>query len=282
MATFRSGGMPAAAFRRARPWLPGPAGGGRLHGRRPLHRLVDRVVPETRAEPGLRVVVLDAAFAGSGLRAGTAGWLTAALPGSRDRYARGPRGRAGVLDMQRQLQRTVDEVAAVCAAEGVDAHLVKGGSLERGVHPRPARRLRERCAPTGPGAWKRPTSAISTAARLPAGLIFRTRSPLSTRRIAPGSARPCWWRALPRRPSAPGRSILRGDAGQRDRAAPGPHGVRRYRRALRAAGHRGVHRPAARPAPHPAADEQFDGGDRAARRGAVAADRLGRLRDPGR
>ena len=47
----------------------------------------------TRADPGLRVIVLDAAFAGFGASGRNGGWLTAALPGSRDRYARGPRGR---------------------------------------------------------------------------------------------------------------------------------------------------------------------------------------------
>ena len=97
----------------------------------------------TRADPGLRVIVLDAAFAGFGASGRNGGWLTAALPGSRDRYARGPRGRVGVLDMQRQLQQAVDEVAAVCAAEGVDADLVKGGSLSVAVTAAQHQRLRD-------------------------------------------------------------------------------------------------------------------------------------------
>jgi glycine/D-amino acid oxidase-like deaminating enzyme len=97
----------------------------------------------TRAEPGLRVIVLDAAFAGFGASGRNGGWLTAALPGSRDRYARGPRGRAGVLDMQRQLQQTVAEVAAVCAAEGIDADLVKGGNLSVAFTAAQQQRLRD-------------------------------------------------------------------------------------------------------------------------------------------
>jgi len=96
-----------------------------------------------RAEPGLRVIVLDAAFAGFGASGRNGGWLTAALPGSRDRYARGPRGRAGVLDMQRQLQQAVDEGAAVCTAEGIDAHLVKGGSLSVAFTAAQHQRLRD-------------------------------------------------------------------------------------------------------------------------------------------
>lgn len=96
-----------------------------------------------RAEPGLRVIVLEAAFAGFGASGRNGGWVTAALPGSRERYARGPRGRAGVLDMQRQLQRTVDEIGAVCQAEGIDAHFVKGGNLNVATTVAQRERLRE-------------------------------------------------------------------------------------------------------------------------------------------
>jgi glycine/D-amino acid oxidase-like deaminating enzyme len=88
-----------------------------------------------RADPDLRVIVLEAAFAGFGASGRNGGWVTAALPGSRERYARGPRGRAGVLDLQRQLQQTVDEVGAFCQAQDVDAHFVKGGSLSVAVTP---------------------------------------------------------------------------------------------------------------------------------------------------
>jgi glycine/D-amino acid oxidase-like deaminating enzyme len=95
-----------------------------------------------RAGPGLRVVILEAVFAGFGASGRNGGWLTASLPGSRERYARGPRGREGVLDLQRQLQQTVDEVAAFCRAEGVDAHLVKGGNLTVAVTRAQLARLR--------------------------------------------------------------------------------------------------------------------------------------------
>ena len=40
-----------------------------------------------RADPGLRVVVLEATFAGFGASGRNGGWVTAALPGSRSRYA---------------------------------------------------------------------------------------------------------------------------------------------------------------------------------------------------
>jgi glycine/D-amino acid oxidase-like deaminating enzyme len=96
-----------------------------------------------QAAPTLRVVVLEAAFAGFGASGRNGGWLTSALPGSRDRYARGPGGRDAVLDLQRQLRETVDEVARVCAAENIDADLVKGGELAVATTPAQLGRLQE-------------------------------------------------------------------------------------------------------------------------------------------
>ena len=108
-----------------------------------------------RADPGLRIVVLEAAFAGFGASGRNGGWVTAPLPGSRQRYARGPRGADGVRELERQLRDTVDEVARVCAAEGIEAGLVKGGELS--VPPRRPRM--PGCAstwpPSGPGATAR-------------------------------------------------------------------------------------------------------------------------------
>jgi glycine/D-amino acid oxidase-like deaminating enzyme len=86
-----------------------------------------------RADPGLRIVVLEQDFAGFGASGRNGGWVTAGLPGSRDRYAPSgsghPRGRDGVRALERHLRETVDEVARVCQAEGIDAGLVKGGTL---------------------------------------------------------------------------------------------------------------------------------------------------------
>jgi glycine/D-amino acid oxidase-like deaminating enzyme len=96
-----------------------------------------------QAAPALRVVVLEAAFAGFGASGRNGGWLTSALPGSRERYARGPGGRDAVLDLQRQLRETVDEVARVCTAENIDADLVKGGELAVATTPAQLGRLQE-------------------------------------------------------------------------------------------------------------------------------------------
>ena len=95
-----------------------------------------------RADPGLRVVMLEAAFAGYGASGRNGGWVTAGLPGSRARYAASPQGRNGVRELERQLRGTVDEVGRVCAAEGIDAGLVKGGTLTVATSPAQDTRLR--------------------------------------------------------------------------------------------------------------------------------------------
>jgi len=100
-----------------------------------------------RADPGLRIIVLEETFAGFGASGRNGGWVTAALPGSRSRYAQSvsgpPHGREGVRELERHLRETVDEVARVCAAEDIDAGLVKGGTLSVATSAAQDARLRE-------------------------------------------------------------------------------------------------------------------------------------------
>src|SRR6476661_7185770 len=98
----------------------------------------------SRADPALRIVVLEASFAGYGASGRNGGWVTAELPGSRARYARHPRGTDGVRDLEQHLRDTVDEVARVCTAEGIDAGLVKGGELSVATSAAQDARLRHR------------------------------------------------------------------------------------------------------------------------------------------
>jgi glycine/D-amino acid oxidase-like deaminating enzyme len=80
------------------------------------------------ADPSLRIVVLEQEFAGYGASGRNGGWVTAALPGSRERYA-AAHGRQAVVDMQHRFQDGVDEVIRACREEGIEADLVKGGEL---------------------------------------------------------------------------------------------------------------------------------------------------------
>ena len=92
--------------------------------------------------PDLRVVVLEAAFAGYGASGRNGGWVTSALPGSRARYARGPQGPAGVRALEAALRSTVDEIGRVCDAEGISADFVKGGRISVATSPSQLARLR--------------------------------------------------------------------------------------------------------------------------------------------
>jgi glycine/D-amino acid oxidase-like deaminating enzyme len=94
------------------------------------------------ARPDLRVVVLEAAFAGYGASGRNGGWVTSALPGSRARYARGSRGAAGVRALEAALRATVDEIGRVCEAEGIAADFVKGGRISVATSPSQLGRLR--------------------------------------------------------------------------------------------------------------------------------------------
>jgi glycine/D-amino acid oxidase-like deaminating enzyme len=114
-----------------------------------------------RAAPALRIVVLEQEFCGYGASGRNGGWLTSALAGSRRRYAR-THGRGAVLDLQRHMNETVDEVMRVAAAEGIDADVVKGGSLT--VARTPAQRARLEAAVREDNAWGEQDHVLLTAA----------------------------------------------------------------------------------------------------------------------
>src|SRR5689334_788381 len=73
-----------------------------------------------RADPSLRIALLEKEFAGFGASGRNGGWLTGALAGSPARYAK-THGREPVKRLQRAMFGAVDEVAAVAEAEGIDA-----------------------------------------------------------------------------------------------------------------------------------------------------------------
>jgi glycine/D-amino acid oxidase-like deaminating enzyme len=93
-----------------------------------------------RAAPGTRVVVCEAEFAGFGASGRNGGWLSGLLPGSREQYAAAD-GKSAVRALQRELFASVDQVAQVCRDEGIDADLVKGGSLRVATNGAQHRRL---------------------------------------------------------------------------------------------------------------------------------------------
>ncbi|NYD42396.1 NAD(P)/FAD-dependent oxidoreductase [Nocardioides panaciterrulae] len=86
------------------------------------------------ADPSLRIAVLEAETAGYGASGRNGGWCSALFPASLPALAglagpAGLAGRAGALAQHRAMRATVDEVVRVAAAEGIDAHVAKGGTI---------------------------------------------------------------------------------------------------------------------------------------------------------
>ncbi|MFC0527954.1 NAD(P)/FAD-dependent oxidoreductase [Phytohabitans kaempferiae] len=80
------------------------------------------------AAPSLRIVVLEKEFAGYGASGRNGGWCSALFP-TPVRLLAHRHGREGVVAMQRAMNSTVDEVGRVAAAEEIDCHWRKGGTV---------------------------------------------------------------------------------------------------------------------------------------------------------
>lgn len=99
-----------------------------------------------RADPSLRIVVLDAEHVGFGASGRNGGWLSGELAGSRSTYAKAAGGRDPVIALQRAMFASVDEVIGVLEREGIDADVKKGGTLYTARSPAQLGRLREHLA----------------------------------------------------------------------------------------------------------------------------------------
>src|SRR5229473_1018170 len=81
------------------------------------------------AQPGLRVAVCEAEIAGFGASGRNGGWCSALFPASLGKLSR-MAGRDAAVAMYRAMQATVDEVGRVTAAENIDCHWAKGGTVQ--------------------------------------------------------------------------------------------------------------------------------------------------------
>ena len=80
------------------------------------------------ADPRLRVAVLEAEVAGFGASGRNGGWCSALFCASDAKIAR-LSGPDGARRMRRAMQASVDEVGRAAAAEGIDCHFAKGGTV---------------------------------------------------------------------------------------------------------------------------------------------------------
>ena len=100
-----------------------------------------------RADPTLRVHVVESEVAGFGASGRNGGWCSALFPAAADRLATFPgAGRAGALALHQAMRETVDEVGRVAGAEAIDAHFVKGGTVSVARTPVQLARAREEVA----------------------------------------------------------------------------------------------------------------------------------------
>ncbi|UOE44616.1 NAD(P)/FAD-dependent oxidoreductase [Agromyces larvae] len=81
-----------------------------------------------RADPTLRVAVLEREIAGFGASGRNGGWCSALFPRSTASLER-THGREAAIAMRRAMIDTVDEVGRITAAEGIDCDFVRGGTV---------------------------------------------------------------------------------------------------------------------------------------------------------
>jgi len=81
-----------------------------------------------KANPQLRIVVLEKEFAGFGASGRNGGWLSGGFEWSRERYMKNA-SRGEVIALQQAMAVTVDEVIAVCESEGIDADILRVDNL---------------------------------------------------------------------------------------------------------------------------------------------------------
>jgi glycine/D-amino acid oxidase-like deaminating enzyme len=102
-----------------------------------------------RAEPGLRVVVVEREVAGFGASGRNGGWCSALFPASTAALAR-RHGHAAALAMRSAMRAAVDDVGAVVAEEGIGCDWRKGGTVA--LARTPAQLVRARAEAEASGA----------------------------------------------------------------------------------------------------------------------------------
>ena len=94
-----------------------------------------------RADPQRKIVLCEREIAGFGASGRNGGWCSALFPASLAKLER-MAGREQAIAMYRAMQETVDEVGKVAAAEGIDCHWAKGGTIAFARSPSQLQRAR--------------------------------------------------------------------------------------------------------------------------------------------
>ena len=95
-----------------------------------------------KADPSLDIVVLEREFAGFGASGRNGGWLSGSFSWSREKYLKSS-SRGAVIDMQRAMAGTVDEVIRVAGEEGIDADIRRADDITVATNAPQLARARE-------------------------------------------------------------------------------------------------------------------------------------------
>jgi glycine/D-amino acid oxidase-like deaminating enzyme len=98
-----------------------------------------------RADPAIRLAVLEEETAGFGASGRNGGWCSALFASSSAKLVR-MYGNRAEQDLRSALQDTVDEVGSVVRKEGVDCHFRKGGMVMLARNPAQLERARQELA----------------------------------------------------------------------------------------------------------------------------------------
>lgn len=110
-----------------------------------------------RAEPSLRIVVVEKEFAGFGASGRNGGWLSGSFAWNRERYLNGF-SRSDVVAMESEMRSSVDEVISVSESEGIDADIVRTQALRVACTPAQLQRMEREIAEAE--EWNQPDGRI--------------------------------------------------------------------------------------------------------------------------
>ena len=94
-----------------------------------------------KESPSLRIAVIEREFAGFGASGRNGGWLSGGFSWSREKYLK-TSTRQRVVDMQRAMAGTVDEVIRVASEESIDADILRVDNLRVATNAAQLERLR--------------------------------------------------------------------------------------------------------------------------------------------
>ncbi|CAN7415885.1 NAD(P)/FAD-dependent oxidoreductase [Mesorhizobium sp. LjRoot246] len=94
-----------------------------------------------KADPSIRIAIVEREFAGFGASGRNGGWLSGGFSWSREKYLQ-TSTRGAVIDMETAMHGTVDEVIKVTEAEGIDADIRRVDNLTVATNPPQLERIK--------------------------------------------------------------------------------------------------------------------------------------------